>query len=52
MFACLTAPAARASRACTNPSEGRIPDSEAMISAHRCTGTWCAASRNTHHAWI
>ena len=52
MFAAATAAAARASMACTNPSEGRMPDSEAMISAQRATGTWRAASKNTHHAWM
>jgi hypothetical protein len=52
MFTCLTAFAARASMACTNPSEGRVPVSEAMMPAHRSTGTWCTTSRNTHQAWI
>ena len=52
VFAAATARAARASIACTNPSEGRVPDSEAMISAQRATGTWRAASKNTHQAWM
>ena len=52
VFAAATAAAALASMACTNPSEGRMPDSEAMISAQRATGTWRAASKNTHHAWM
>jgi hypothetical protein len=52
MFTLRTALAARASMACTNPSDGRVPVSAAMISAHRSTGTWWTASRNTHQAWM
>ena len=48
--AAATAFAARASRACTHPSEGRVPDIDSMMSAHRSTGTWCMTMRNTHQA--
>jgi hypothetical protein len=41
MFTPRTALAARASMACTNPSEGRVPVSAAITSAQRSTGTWC-----------
>ena len=50
-FAAATAFAARASRPCTHPSEGRLPDMEPIMSAHRSTGTWCITIRNTAHAW-
>jgi hypothetical protein len=35
VFAAATAVAARASRACTHPSEGRVPDIDPRMSAHR-----------------
>jgi hypothetical protein len=50
VFAAATARAAWSSSACTHPSDGRVPDIDAMMSAHRSTGTWCITSRNTHHA--
>ena len=50
LFAAATPRAARASSACTNPSDGRAPHSDSMMSAHRATGTWCITSRNTHSA--
>ena len=51
VFAAATAVAARASRACTHPSEGRVPDIDPRMSAHRSTGTWCITIKNTHQAW-
>ena len=51
LFAAATARAARASRACTHPSRGRVPDIDSMMSAHRSTGTWCITIKNTHQAW-
>ena len=50
MFACRTAAAARARSAWTNPSEGRIPDRDSRIAAHRSTGTWWMTMRNTARA--
>ena len=51
VFAAATAFAARASRACTHPSLGRVPDIDSRMSAQRSTGTWCITIRNTHQAW-
>ena len=39
LFAAATALAARASRACTHPSDGRVPAIDSMMSAQRSTGT-------------
>jgi hypothetical protein len=39
MFTCRTALAARMSMECTHPSEGRVPVSDPMMSAHRSAGT-------------
>lgn len=49
--AAATAVAARASSPCTHPSDGRVPDIDSMMSAHRSTGTWCITIKNTHQAW-
>jgi len=49
--AAATAPAARASSECTHPSEGLVPATGSMMSAHRPAGTWCITIRNTHQAW-
>jgi hypothetical protein len=35
MFAAATAWAARPSRLCAHPSDGRVPDIDSMMSAHR-----------------
>ena len=51
LFAAATACAARASSACTHPSDGRVPDIDSRMSAQRSTGTWCITIRNTHQAW-
>jgi hypothetical protein len=46
-----TAFAARDSSPCTHPSDGRVPDMDSKMSAHRSTGTWCITIKNTHQAW-
>ena len=51
VFAAATARAARASRACTHPSDGLVPAIDSMMSAQRSTGTWCITIKNTHQAW-
>lgn len=51
LFAAATAAAARASSECTHPSEGRTPDIDSRMSAHRSTGTWCITIKKTHQAW-
>jgi hypothetical protein len=51
VFTAATARAARASRACTHPSEGLVPAIDSMMSAQRSTGTWCITIKNTHQAW-
>ncbi len=51
LFAAATARAARPSRACTHPSDGRVPVIDSRMSAQRSTGTWCITIRNTHQAW-
>ena len=51
LFAAATARALRASRACTHPLDGRVPDIDSMMSAQRSTGTWCITIKNTHQAW-
>jgi len=51
VFAAATARAASPSGACTHPSDGRVPDIDAMMSAHRSTGTRCITIKNTHQAW-
>ncbi len=51
LFAAATARAARHSRPCTHRSEGRVPDIDPRMSAHRSAGTWCTTIKNTHQAW-
>jgi hypothetical protein len=51
LFAAATAFAARPSRECTHPSDGRTPDIDSRMSAHRPTGTWCMTIKKTHQAW-
>ena len=39
VFAAATDRAARSSRPCTHPSDGRVPDIDSRMSAQRSTGT-------------
>jgi hypothetical protein len=48
MFAAATALAARCCSACTHPPDGRVPDIDSRVSAHRSTGMWCITIKNTH----
>src|SRR6185437_13737033 len=51
LFAAATAAAARDSRVCTQPSDGRVPDIDSRMFAQRPAGTWCITIRNTAQAW-
>jgi hypothetical protein len=52
MFTPRAAAAARARREWTNPSEGRMPDSDSKLPAHRSTGTWWMTMRKTARARV